>query len=93
MAIAALYARVSTADQTPENQLIELRKFAAARGFAEVEEFVDWGVSGSLDSRPALDSLMRAARMRRIHTVVCVSLDRFGRHLKHLVTAIDELAL
>jgi len=35
----ALYARVSTADQDPENQLIELRRFAAANEWAQVEEF------------------------------------------------------
>ncbi len=29
---AALYARVSTLDQEPENQLVELRRYAVARG-------------------------------------------------------------
>src|SRR5687768_16572295 len=51
---AALYARVSTVDQTCENQLAELRSYTAARGWT-AREFVDAGVSGAKESRPALD--------------------------------------
>lgn len=36
----ALYARVSTLDQQPENQLAELRRYAEARGWTAVE-YVD----------------------------------------------------
>ena len=57
---AAVYARVSTLDQEPENQLRELKQDRAQRGFT-VREFVDHGVSGSKDSRPALDRLLRKA--------------------------------
>ena len=55
---AALYARVSTLDQEPENQLAELRRYAAARGW-EISEYVDHGVSGSQDRRKALDALVQ----------------------------------
>jgi len=48
---AALYARVSTNDQTTEDQLVALRAFASARGWAPVE-FVDHGVSGTKDRPP-----------------------------------------
>src|SRR4051794_5729014 len=48
----AVYCRVSTLDQTPENQLIELRTYVAARGWSAVE-YVDHGVSGAKDRRPA----------------------------------------
>ena len=88
----ALYCRVSTWEQDPTNQLIELRRYAAARGWADAIEFVDHGVSGSLESRPAVDRLVKAAKRRQIDTVVVVALDRFGRNLRHLVTAIDDLA-
>ena len=50
---AAIYARVSTVDQEPENQLQELRRYVEARGWAGTE-FVDHGVSGAKDRRPAL---------------------------------------
>jgi DNA invertase Pin-like site-specific DNA recombinase len=88
---AALYARVSTVDQTCENQLLELRQYCAARGWRVWREFVDTGVSGSKDRRPALDELQRHARRRRFDVVVCWRLDRLGRNLKHLITLLEEL--
>ena len=51
---AAIYARVSTLDQEPENQLDQLRQYVGARGWTATE-YVDHGVSGARDSRPALD--------------------------------------
>lgn len=86
---AALYARVSTLEQQPENQLAELRQFAGLRGWT-VREYVDQGVSGAKERRPALDTLIRDARRRRIDVVICWRLDRLGRNLRHLVTLIDE---
>ena len=87
---AALYGRVSTFDQEPENQVRELRAYVEARGWT-AKEYVDRGVSGSKDSRPALDALVRDARSRRIDVVVTWSLDRMGRSLKHLVVLLDDL--
>jgi len=72
---AAIYARVSTADQTCENQLIDLRRYCAARGW-DATEYVDTGVSGAKDRRPALDALMADARRRKVDTVVVWRLDR-----------------
>jgi DNA invertase Pin-like site-specific DNA recombinase len=86
----ALYARVSTLDQQPENQLEELCRYAAARGW-EVKEYVDHGVSGSKERRPALDAMMADAKRRRFDAVVCWRLDRLGRNLRHLITMLDEL--
>jgi putative DNA-invertase from lambdoid prophage Rac len=87
---AAIYARVSTTDQTCDNQLLELRRYCAARGWQAVE-YVDTGVSGAKDRRPALDRLMADARRRKVDTVIVWRLDRFGRNLRHLITAIEEL--
>ena len=87
---AAIYARVSTLDQQPENQLQELRRYVEARGWTG-QEFVDHGVSGTKDRRPALDRLVADARRRKVDTVVVWRLDRLGRSLKHLVTLLDDL--
>jgi len=87
---AAIYARVSTFDQQPENQLIELRRYCAARGWAATE-FVDHGVSGAKERRPALDRLLIDARRRKFDVLVCWRLDRLGRNLRHLVLLLDEL--
>src|SRR5262252_2745050 len=86
---AAIYARVSTIDQEPENQLAELRRYVEARGWQAVE-YVDKGVSGAKDRRPALDELVATARRRKIDVVVCWRLDRLGRNLKHLITLLDD---
>jgi hypothetical protein len=86
---AAIYARVSTLDQTCQNQLTELREYVAARHWTAAE-FVDEGVSGAKEQRPALDALLRAARRRQFDVVVCWRLDRLGRHLKHLIVVLEE---
>jgi DNA invertase Pin-like site-specific DNA recombinase len=87
---AAIYARVSTFDQEPENQLVELRRYVSARGWTSVEH-VDRGVSGAKDRRPALDALLKDARRRRFDVVVVWRLDRLGRNLRHLITLLEEL--
>ena len=87
---AALYARVSTLDQEPENQLAELRRYVDARGWT-AQEFIDKGISGAKQRRPALDALIKDAKRRRFDVVVCWRLDRLGRNLRHLILLIDEL--
>jgi DNA invertase Pin-like site-specific DNA recombinase len=87
---AAIYARVSTLDQEPENQLAELRRYVEARGWQAVE-YVDRGVSGTKDRRPALDRVLTDAKRRRFDVLVCWRLDRLGRNLKHLITLLEEL--
>jgi DNA invertase Pin-like site-specific DNA recombinase len=87
---AAIYARVSTFDQAPENQLHELRRYAEVRGWTG-KEYVDRGVSGSRESRPALDALVKDAKRRRFDLVVVWRLDRLGRSLRHLILLLDEL--
>ncbi len=87
---AAIYARVSTLDQEPENQLAELRRYVEARGW-KATEYVDRGVSGAKDRRPARDRLLADARRRRFDVIVCWRLDRLGRNLRHLILLLEEL--
>jgi DNA invertase Pin-like site-specific DNA recombinase len=91
---AALYARCSTHDkgQDPELQLAPLREYCQRRGFETAGEYVDNGISGTKDRRPQLDRLMDAARKRQVDIILVWKLDRFGRSLKQLVTALDELS-
>lgn len=88
----ALYARVSTSSghQDPEMQLRELREYAERRGWQITETYTDT-VSGSKDSRPALNKLMADACQRRFDAVLVWKLDRFGRSLRHLVNSLAEL--
>ncbi len=87
---AAIYARVSTLDQEPENQLQELRRYVEARGWTATE-YVDRGVSGSKERRPALDKLLADAKRRKFDVLVCWRLDRLGRNLRHLIGFLDDL--
>ena len=88
----ALYARVSTLNhgQDPEVQLRELRAYSERRGFEITDTFIDKGISGSRERRPALDKLMAACRKRLVDGVVVYRYDRFARSLQQLVNALEE---
>ncbi|MBU1158837.1 MAG: recombinase family protein [Candidatus Thermoplasmatota archaeon] len=88
----ALYARVSRHDkeQTPENQLLKLRRFAAHREWQIFEEFIDIA-SGGKASRPGLDRMMKLARGHRFDAVLIVRIDRIGRSVRNLHNLLDEL--
>src|SRR6476646_4063976 len=91
---AALYMRVSTKGhgQTTETQALALRDYAGHRGFTIVEEYRDEGISGSKDSRPALDRLMKDARARKFDLIVVARFDRFARSVSHLLRALEEFS-
>jgi DNA invertase Pin-like site-specific DNA recombinase len=88
-----IYARVSTTDQTCEQQLRDLREYVAARGWRVEGEYVDNGHSGAKDSRPALNRLMTAARARRIDAIAVWKIDRWGRSMPHFVNSVQELRI
>ena len=87
----AIYARVSTDEQTVDPQLRDLREYAANRGWRDVEEFVDVGVSGAKDSRPAWNHLWDAIQKGRVKVLIVHALDRLGRSLPHLVKILSTL--
>jgi DNA invertase Pin-like site-specific DNA recombinase len=88
---AAIYMRVSTVDQHPENQGVELRAFAKQRGYEIVREYVDQGISGTKARRPALDKLLHEARRHPFDVVLVWSCDRLARSTKHFLDVLDEL--
>ena len=86
----ALYARVSTTDQSTDSQLLDLRRYVADRGWQIHSEYWDNGISGTKESRPALDELMADARKRRFDAVLVWRFDRFARSTKHLILALKQ---
>ena len=86
----AIYARVSTTDQHPENQTDELRTYAKARGWDVVGEFTDHGISGAQRDRPGLDAMMKLVKRRKVDTVLVWKYDRFARSMAHLLHALEE---
>ena len=86
----AIYARVSTTEQSTDSQLLDLRRYVRERGWDIFREFVDEGISGTKDSRPALNELMNDAKKRRFDVVLVWRFDRFARSTRHLINALEE---
>lgn len=89
----ALYLRVSTTEQTVENQRRELQAIAERHGWRIVAEYADEGISGTKgrDRRPGYDRLLRGVARREFDQVAAWSVDRLGRSLQDLVSFLGEL--
>jgi DNA invertase Pin-like site-specific DNA recombinase len=90
---AAIYVRVSTNEQTTENQVVALREVAERRGWSVVEVYEDAGISGAKarDQRPDFNRLLKDARRRRFDVVMAWAIDRMGRSLRGLMDTIERL--
>jgi DNA invertase Pin-like site-specific DNA recombinase len=89
----AIYLRVSTSEQTTDNQRRELEAVAARHGWHVVKVFEDAGISGAKgrEQRPGLDAMMKAVARREIDAVAAWSVDRLGRSLIDLLDLLREL--
>jgi DNA invertase Pin-like site-specific DNA recombinase len=88
----AIYARVSTNDQTTENQLLKLKKIAEKNGWEISDEYIDQGISGAKgrDKRPQFDRLCKDMVKRKIDRVMVWDVSRLGRSLQHLIEFLNE---
>ena len=86
----AIYARVSTKDQSCDLQIHDLKTYCAARKLTVFREYIDVGESGAKNSRPQLNNLMADARKRKFDAIVVWRFDRFARSTKHLLLALEE---
>ncbi len=89
---AAIYCRVSTLDQNPQSQLLDLQQLASQRAFEVVKVYTDHGVSGTRTRRPALDEMLADARRGRFEVLLIWSCDRIARSTRHLLEVLDELS-
>ena len=89
----ALYLRVSTSEQTVENQQRELQAVADRHGWKVVAIFKDEGVSGAKgrDRRPGYRQLLEAVARREFDEIAAWSVDRLGRSLQDLIAFLAEL--
>jgi len=87
---AAIYCRVSTADQRIESQLYDLRELAAQKGYEIVSEYADH-ISGTKSRRPGLDLLLQDAHRKKFSVVLVAAFDRVARSVRHFLQVIDEL--
>jgi len=89
---AAIYVRVSTADQNTGLQETELREYVESRGWSYAI-YRDQGQSGAKSDRPGLTALLNDLRRRKADVLVVWALDRLARSLKHLLTIAEECRL
>ena len=88
---AAIYCRVSTLDQNPQTQLLDLQQLASQRGFEVVHVYTDHGISGTRQRRPGLDQMLADARRGKFDVVLCWACDRIARSVKHFLEVLEEL--
>ena len=88
-----IYARVSTLDQTVDNQLIELRDHCSKMGWEIVKEYVDEGLSGTLsrEKRPSFNAMINDGFRKKFDTVVCWDISRIGRSMKELIMFLSDM--
>ena len=88
-----IYARVSTSDkdQDPDTQLLPLREFVAAQGWAIAGEYVDRASATDLRGRTAWRHLHDDAAKRRVDVILCWKLDRAFRSVAHMAQTVEQL--
>ncbi len=88
-----IYSRVSTNDQTVDNQLNILREVAERKGLEIVKEISDEGISGAKgrDARKGFDELIKGAVRKDFDVILVWDVSRLGRSLKHLVSFLDDI--
>ena len=86
----ALYARVSTDDQTTKTQIRELKKYCCFKGWTDLTIFIDEGISGTKISRPQFDCMIAQAKAKEFDIVMVWRFDRASRSTKHLLLLLDD---
>lgn len=88
-----IYSRVSTNDQTVENQIKVLREVAERKGLEVVKEISDEGISGAKgrDARKGFDELIKSAVRKEFDIILCFDVSRLGRSLKDLVSFLEDI--
>ena len=87
----ALYFRVSTNQQTIENQRLELEKYCERQGWVIVKTYNDTGISGSKSDRPALNEMLQDAGKGKFQVLVVWKIDRLARSTMDLLNILMTL--
>ena len=89
----AIYCRVSTTQQTVENQLQDLLNVARRNDWEVVGVYTDEGISGKhgRDKRPQFDELMKDVSRKKFDLIMSWDVSRLGRSLKHLVEFMEDI--
>lgn len=85
-----LYLRVSTNDQNVESQKFALLDYCSRQGLQNYEMFIDHGISGAKENRPALNEMMARVEKQECSQVIVFSFSRFARSVSHLLKALQK---
>lgn len=88
---AAIYARVSTSDQSCERQVAELTAFAERGGYDVVGVFKETA-SGASVNRAARNRVLDLAQARQIDAILVSEISRWGRSTQDLLDTLNRLA-
>ncbi len=86
-----IYVRVSTTEQTTENQVRELQAHSQRQGFEIFKVYADEGISGSVSDRPALGNMLKDARQGKFEILMVWKIDRVARSISHLLEVLADL--
>lgn len=86
----AIYARVSTDDQTNQTQINELKKYCELKGWSDLTIFQDEGISGTKTSRPEFDRMVEGAKNKEFDVIAVWRFDRASRSTRHLLELLDD---
>jgi DNA invertase Pin-like site-specific DNA recombinase len=89
----AIYGRVSTTEQTSDNQINFLQEIVDRNGWELVQTYVDEGISGTKgrDKRPEFDRLCKDMTRRKFNRILVWDISRLGRSLQHLVEFLNDV--
>jgi putative DNA-invertase from lambdoid prophage Rac len=88
---AAIYARVSTDDQSCDRQVAELQQYAQRSGF-DVVTVITETASGAKNNRLERQRVIELARKREKDLVIVSELSRWGRSTQDLLQTVQDLA-
>ena len=88
-----IYGRVSSNDQTTDNQTTKLNEIVEQNKWTLVDTYLDQGISGSKgrDQRPEFDRLCKDMVRRRFNRVLVWDVSRLGRSLQHLIEFLGDV--
>ena len=86
----AIYCRVSTLEQDATTQERICREYCQRNEQEIFKVYIDNGVSGSKESRPAFDQMLRDMRLMKFNCIMVTKLDRIGRSIQHILSLFDE---
>ena len=93
--MTVIYARTSTSDQKTglESQVRALKEYCEKNKITNFRLFSDDGISGTKNSRPELDAMMKLVREGNVEKVVVYSFSRYARSVSHLLSALEEFKI